>query len=110
MDFSKQDSFGMDGVQKNGVGANGEAIGVEERVPLKKDISLREFLSKMDDYAPIVSPNLFVQENIYSSRGAGNWMSSHQSFDYLRTSYLQSPYLKSPISISLYLSTFVHSR
>lgn len=60
MDFSKQDSFGMDGVQKNGVGANGEAIGIEERVPLKKDISLREFLSKMDDYAPIVSPNLFV--------------------------------------------------
>lgn len=55
MDFVKQEDFGTDGVQKNGTGANGEAVGIEERVPLKKDISLREFLSKMDDYAPIVS-------------------------------------------------------
>lgn len=31
----------------------------EPRVPARKDISLRDFLSKMDDYAPIVSrPNL----------------------------------------------------
>lgn len=29
-------------------------------------------------------------------------MSSHRSFNYLRTSYLQSPHLKPPISISLY--------
>ena len=28
---------------------------LEAREPTKKDISLREFLSKMDDYAPIVS-------------------------------------------------------
>jgi transcription initiation factor TFIID subunit 10 len=27
----------------------------EARVPSRKDVSLREFLSKMDDYAPIVS-------------------------------------------------------
>lgn len=27
---------------------------LEAREPTKKDISLREFLSKMDDYAPIV--------------------------------------------------------
>ena len=26
----------------------------EARIPLRKDVSLREFLSKMDDYAPIV--------------------------------------------------------
>ena len=26
----------------------------EPRVPTRKDVSLREFLSKMDDYAPIV--------------------------------------------------------
>lgn len=29
----------------------------EPRVPARKDISLRNFLSKMDDYAPIVSPS-----------------------------------------------------
>ena len=28
---------------------------LETRIPAKKDASLREFLSKMDDYAPIVS-------------------------------------------------------
>lgn len=28
---------------------------LEARLPMKKDASLREFLSKMDDYAPIVS-------------------------------------------------------
>ena len=27
----------------------------EARMPLRKDVSLREFLSKMDDYAPVVS-------------------------------------------------------
>ena len=55
MDFVKQEDFGTNGVQKNRTDANGEGVGIEERVPLKKDISLREFLSKMDDYAPIVS-------------------------------------------------------
>lgn len=27
---------------------------IESRIPAKKDVALREFLSKMDDYAPIV--------------------------------------------------------
>lgn len=27
---------------------------IETRLPAKKDVALREFLSKMDDYAPIV--------------------------------------------------------
>jgi hypothetical protein len=27
----------------------------EARLPLRKDVSLREFLSKMDDFAPVVS-------------------------------------------------------
>jgi hypothetical protein len=37
----------------------------EAKVPPKKDISLREFLSKMDDYAPIVShlPTLCLRTN-----------------------------------------------
>lgn len=34
----------------------------EPRVPPKKDISLREFLSKMDDYAPIVTPPLLSSQ------------------------------------------------
>ena len=29
----------------------------EPREPTKKDISLRDFLAKMDDYAPIVGPH-----------------------------------------------------
>jgi transcription initiation factor TFIID subunit 10 len=32
------------------------AAAVDPRLPTKKDASLREFLGKMDDYAPIVSP------------------------------------------------------
>jgi transcription initiation factor TFIID subunit 10 len=31
------------------------ATAVDPRLPTKKDASLREFLGKMDDYAPIVS-------------------------------------------------------
>ena len=31
---------------------------LETRIPAKKDASLREFLSKMDDYAPIVRPTV----------------------------------------------------
>jgi transcription initiation factor TFIID subunit 10 len=31
------------------------APGLEPRLPTRKDVSLREFLNKMDDYAPIVS-------------------------------------------------------
>jgi transcription initiation factor TFIID subunit 10 len=33
------------------------AASAEPRIPAKKDASLREFLSKMDDYAPIVCSN-----------------------------------------------------
>ena len=34
---------------------------IEPREPTKKDVSLRDFISKMDDYAPIVksSPHIF---------------------------------------------------
>lgn len=35
-------------------GTHDEAPALETRIPAKKDATLREFLSKMDDYAPIV--------------------------------------------------------
>lgn len=35
-------------------GATTGGAGLEARIPTKKDASLREFLGKMDDYAPIV--------------------------------------------------------
>jgi transcription initiation factor TFIID subunit 10 len=34
------------------------AAAFEARIPAKKDATLREFLGKMDDYAPIVCPLL----------------------------------------------------
>lgn len=39
------------------------APALETKLPMRKDASLKEFLSKMNDYAPIVSlhpPNYFV--------------------------------------------------
>ena len=42
----------MDPSSSNGMGDVAPAL--EARIPAKKDASLREFLSKMDDYAPIV--------------------------------------------------------
>ena len=79
IDFAKQDDFGMEGMQKNGVGANGEAVGIEERLPLKKDISLREFLSKMDDYAPIVSVSCLYTAN--SSIGSNDRLRGWATFE-----------------------------
>lgn len=40
--------------------APAEIPAIESRIPAKKDIALREFMGKMDDYAPIVcaSPRL----------------------------------------------------
>lgn len=50
------DAMNLDGAndteapQRNGVAENP----IEARIPAKKDATLREFLSKMDDFAPIV--------------------------------------------------------
>lgn len=51
------DGINLDGANDAAGDTNMEAgIPVlETRIPAKKDASLREFLSKMDDYAPIVS-------------------------------------------------------
>lgn len=32
----------------------------EPKMPTRKDASLKEFLGKMDDYAPIVRPHLYL--------------------------------------------------
>ena len=36
----------------------------EPRIPTRKDISLRDFLGKMDDYAPIVCESIFRTTNL----------------------------------------------
>jgi transcription initiation factor TFIID subunit 10 len=54
---TQPDAMNLDGAndtdapQRNGTT---EAVPLEARIPAKKDATLREFLSKMDDYAPIV--------------------------------------------------------
>ncbi len=40
------------------------APGPEPKLPTRKDASLKEFLSKMDDYAPIVSLSFITIETI----------------------------------------------
>jgi transcription initiation factor TFIID subunit 10 len=56
-DTTQPDVMNLDGAndaeapQRNGTT---EAVPLEARIPAKKDATLREFLSKMDDYAPIV--------------------------------------------------------
>ncbi len=44
-------------VQTNGMKQEpfGAVVGVDSKLPTRKDASLKEFLGKMDDYAPIVS-------------------------------------------------------
>lgn len=55
-EVTQSDAMNLDGAndadasQRNGV----SEIPLEARIPAKKDATLREFLSKMDDYAPIV--------------------------------------------------------
>jgi transcription initiation factor TFIID subunit 10 len=56
-EVTQPDAMNLDGAndtdapQRNGAT---EAVPLEARIPAKKDATLREFLSKMDDYAPIV--------------------------------------------------------
>ena len=54
---AKPDAMNLDGAadaDPAGVDMDPVAPGPEPRVPSKKESSLREFISKMDDYAPIV--------------------------------------------------------
>lgn len=59
---SQPDAMNLDGANDAGPSAqNGTAnaeLSFEPRIPDKKDATLREFLAKMDDYAPIVCLHL----------------------------------------------------
>ncbi|KAF2691362.1 transcription initiation factor-like protein TFIID subunit 10 [Lentithecium fluviatile CBS 122367] len=56
-DTTQPDAMNLDGAndtdapQRNGVT---ETVPLEARIPAKKDATLREFMGKMDDYAPII--------------------------------------------------------
>lgn len=52
------DAEDKDAAAKNGL--KGSDPPSESRIPQKKDATLREFLGKMDDYAPIVRSHLFL--------------------------------------------------
>ncbi|MCJ1404362.1 hypothetical protein MMC11_007587 [Xylographa trunciseda] len=53
-DGVKDEDFDMDKMNGNGNGIGAQEAGADVRAPLKKDISLREFLGRMDEYAPII--------------------------------------------------------
>lgn len=57
-DATSADAMNIDGANDDAPAANGisdAAAPFEQRIPAKKDATLREFLGKMDEYAPIVS-------------------------------------------------------
>jgi transcription initiation factor TFIID subunit 10 len=51
---------GVDHQTQESQSQNNPLDAMESRIPLKKDATLREFLSKMDEHAPIVSSNLHL--------------------------------------------------
>lgn len=56
---TQPEAMNLDGANDTDIparnGATEAATLLESRIPAKKDATLREFLGKMDDYAPIVS-------------------------------------------------------
>lgn len=60
MNTTQEDSAASHGMNLDGANdmdmsaSNQDVPTLETRLPAKKDVALREFLSKMDDYAPIV--------------------------------------------------------
>lgn len=63
----------------------------EGRMPLRKDVSLRELLSKMDDYAPVVSLHCSISPSL---RVLSSYPSALKSSLHLLSNYL--------ISLTLY--------
>ena len=67
---TQPDAMNVDGSNDAGAAARNGAedpapAQLEARIPAKKDTTLREFLGKMDDYAPIVSWTLFPRQFSY---------------------------------------------
>ena len=55
-DATQADAMNLDGANDDAPnGVPEPAAAFEQRIPAKKDATLREFLGKMDEYAPIVS-------------------------------------------------------
>jgi transcription initiation factor TFIID subunit 10 len=66
------DSMNMDGANEPDPQASGSTVAdipvaQEARIPAKKDANLREFLGKMDDYAPIVCLTSYFPRNAYGA-------------------------------------------
>jgi transcription initiation factor TFIID subunit 10 len=58
-DATQADAMNLDGANDDAPnGVPEPATTFEQRIPAKKDATLREFLGKMDEYAPIVSTRL----------------------------------------------------
>ena len=58
-DATQADAMNLDGATDDAPnGVPEPAVAFEQRIPAKKDATLREFLGKMDEYAPIVSTQL----------------------------------------------------
>ena len=67
---TQQDSMNVDGAnestQADPLGVGTESL--EPRIPAKKDATLREFLNKMDEYAPIVRSRFPFPSTHFASR------------------------------------------
>lgn len=56
-DATQADAMNLDGANDDAPNGVPEPVtAFEQRIPAKKDATLREFLGKMDEYAPIVGP------------------------------------------------------
>jgi hypothetical protein len=67
-DATQTDAMNLDGAADPEPAVNGvsdTAQTFEARIPAKKDATLREFLGKMDEYAPIVRLALVRNEQLY---------------------------------------------
>jgi transcription initiation factor TFIID subunit 10 len=72
-DATQADSMNLDGAADaepvvNGVSDIAQTI--EARIPAKKDATLREFLGKMDEYAPIVSLPASLDKQVRHTDGS----------------------------------------
>ncbi len=97
-DVTQADAMNLDGANDAEPaavnGATDATTAFEARIPAKKDATLREFLGKMDEYAPIVSSSPFVNEIRYTKM-ASDTRCSHELLLDARGSTTTSPNLTS---------------